>query len=273
MKGYSTQEVAELLALSPRLIRRIAHGVMDPDRVVNGRYHFSFQDIVLLRTAKEMLGSGVPASRITRTLFRLQQQLPKNRPLTSLRISSDGGAVVIRENNHIYNPDSGQLHFDFAIAELAGNVAPLARQAAEDAANTPDMSSDDWFDLAVDLEAVSPEDAPAAYLESLALDPEHADAHINLGRLRQRDGLLDDAQTHYQAALALDPENALAAYNLGTLLEDMGQLQEAITAYQSAQSFPDAHYNLSRLYELVGSHDKALDHLRIYRRLIDPIKH
>ncbi|MEX2326606.1 MAG: helix-turn-helix domain-containing protein, partial [Pseudomonadales bacterium] len=158
MKGYSTREVAELLELPQDVIRDIARGVLDPEKNPKGRYQFSFQDIVILRTAKELLNAGVHRSRINRSLLGLQRRLPRNRPITSLRISGDGGDVVIRDQDQVYNPESGQFHFNFSIADLAGTVAPLARQAAEEAeANDEQLSSDDWFDLGVDLEAVSPE--------------------------------------------------------------------------------------------------------------------
>ncbi len=271
MKGYSTQEVAELLDLPPEVIRDVARGVLDPDKSPRGRYRFSFQDIIVLRTAKELLTAGVQRGRINRTLISLQQRLPQNRPLTALRIAGDGGQVVIRDQDKVYNPESGQIHFNFSVADLAGDVAPLARQAAENAqANDEQLSSDDWFDLGVDLEAVSPDDAPAAYERALELDPAHSDAHVNLGRLMQESGDYRGAEKHYKSALQAEPDNVLAAFNLGTLLEDLGRINDAIEAYKGAASFADAHYNLSRLYELVGDHAEALKHLKTYRNLIDP---
>ena len=271
MKGYSTRDVAELLELPQEVIRDIARGVLDPDKSPRGRYRFSFQDIVILRTAKELLGAGIRRSRINRSLLSLQTRLPTNRPLTSLRISGEGGNVVIREQDQLYNPESGQFVFNFFVADLAGSVAPLARRAAEDAESGDEqLTSDDWFDLGVDLEAVSPDDAPAAYLRALELDPDHSDAHVNLGRLLQESGEYDAAEAHYTHALKAEPDNVLAAFNLGTLLEDMGRIHDAIAAYKQASSFADAHYNLSRLYELVGEHGEALKHLKTYRNLIDP---
>ena len=270
MKGYSTREVSELIELPETVIRDIARGVLDPDRSRKQHFRFSFQDIVLLRTAKELLDSGVRRSKINRSLFELQQKLPSNRPLTALRISGDGGAVVIRDEEQVYNPESGQIHFNFAVSELAGTVAPLARKAAENAQASDQLSSDDWFDLGVDLEAVSPEDAPSAYLRALELDPSHSDAHVNIGRLMQEAGEYEAAEEHYKLALESEPDNALAAFNLGTLLEDVGRIHDAIGAYKNAVAFADAHYNLSRLYELVGQHTEALKHLKTYRNLIEP---
>ncbi len=270
MKGYSTRDVAELLEMPPETIREIARsGILDPERTEGQHYRFSFQDIIILRTARELLAAGVRKSRINRTLYQLKSRLPSGRTLSSVRIAGDGGDVVIKEDDSLYNPDSGQIHFNFAVSDLAGSVAPLARQAAEDAESSDQLSSDDWFDLGVDLEAVSPEDAPAAYLRALELDPDHSDAHVNIGRLLQEAGEYEAAEEHYHKAMAAEPDNVLAAFNLGTLLEDMGRIYDAIRAYKHATSFADAHYNLSRLYELVGEHSEALKHLKTYRNLID----
>ena len=78
------------------------------------------------------------------------------------------------------------------------------------------------------------------------------------------------AEEHYNQALEAEPDNVLAAFNLGTLFEDMGRIEDAITAYKQASNLADAHYNLSRLYELVGEHSQALKHLKTYRKLIEP---
>ncbi len=271
MKGYSTRDVAELLEFSQETIREIARaGVLDPDRTPGKQYRFNFQDIIILRTAKELLNAGVGRSQINKTLYQLKSRLPTSRTLSSLRITGDAGDVVIREDDQMYNPESGQIHFNFTIADLAGTVAPLAKKAVEDAEVSEHLSSDDWFDLGVDLEAVSPEDAPAAYLRAIELDPQHSDAHVNIGRLMHEAGEYQTAELHYNKAMTAEPDNVLAAFNLGTLLEDMGRIQDAISAYKKASSFADAHYNLSRLYELVGQHNEALKHLKTYRALIDP---
>lgn len=271
MKGYSTRDVAELLEIQPDVIREIARsGILEPARTSRNHYRFDFQDIIILRTAKELLHSGIKRAQINNALFKLKAKLPSNRHLTSMRISGDGGVLVIREEDQVYNPDSGQLHFNFAVADLAGTVAPLAKQAAEEAEQSDQLSSDDWFDLGVDLEAVSPEDAPAAYLRALELDPKHSDAHVNIGRLLQEAGENKAAEEHYNQALEAEPDNVLAAFNLGTLFEDMGRIEDAITAYKQASNLADAHYNLSRLYELVGEHSQALKHLKTYRKLIEP---
>lgn len=269
MKGYSTREVSELLDLPPDTIRDYAQsGLINPEHEKHRHYRFSFQDIVLLRTAKELNEAGVKDAQLKRVLLKLRSDLPSRRSLTSLSITHEGGEIVVRENNKIYNPVSGQVHFDFTIAELANNVAMLSRRAFHEAeTGSHIVTSDDWFDLGVDLEAVSPKDAPAAYLKAIEMDPHHSDAYVNLGRLCQEDGDFPQSEKYYLAAVKADPENVLAAFNLGTLLEDLGRIDEAINAYKNAESFADAHYNLARLYELTGNHSLAAKHLQTYNRM------
>ncbi len=108
MKGYSTRDVAEMLELTPETIREIARsGIIEPARSDNQQYRFSFQDIIILRTAKELLSSGVRKSRINRALFKLKRQMPTNKPLTSLRISGDGNDVLIKDEDKVYSAETG----------------------------------------------------------------------------------------------------------------------------------------------------------------------
>ena len=54
MKGFSTREVAEVLGLpTAKILSWTRSGLLTPERGPKGAYLFSFQDIVLLRTAKE----------------------------------------------------------------------------------------------------------------------------------------------------------------------------------------------------------------------------
>ena len=73
MKGYSTNNVAELLGINSETIREIARsGVLDPERTGGNHYRFSFQDIVILRTAKELLDAGVRKARLNKSLLELK---------------------------------------------------------------------------------------------------------------------------------------------------------------------------------------------------------
>ncbi len=271
MKTYSTREVADLLDLPPGRIRAWARaGFLRPDRGPGNRYRFSFQDLVLLRAAKGLLDARVPARRVRRALAVLERQLPTGASLSEARITADAERVVVRHGGVAWNPESGQIQLDFEVSELAGRIAPLAA-AATSAAETGDADVDEWFELALELEAYAPAEAESAYGRVLERDPEHADAHLNLGRLLHEGGRLERAEYHYRRALENRPDDATAAFNLGVALEDAERWDAAIGAYEQSlrldPALADAHYNLARLLEVRGGRQAALAHLRSYRAL------
>ena len=274
MRGYSTQEVARLLDLPVHRIRSYARaGFVTPARGPHNEYLFTFQDLVLLRTAAELSRARVPARRISAALAQLKVQLPSGRSLSELRIHASGEEIVVRESSEPpWNPQSGQFHIEFEVAELAERVAPLARRAAERAHAEPESRSGaQWFEIALELEAVAPEQARAAYQRALEMDASLVDARVNLGRLLHEAGLLKEAETEYRGVLA-QREHGLAAYNLGVVLEDDRRPAEAIHAYARALAadpqLAEAHYNLARLYEARGDKRSAIRHFNGYRELV-----
>lgn len=272
MRPYSTRQVAELLGTSPARVRSLAQReFLTPSRNEQGQLRFSFQDLVLLRTANGLLEAGVQPRRVWRALRAAHARLPADQPLSSVRVLADGQRVLIRERDTAWEPESGQTILAFAVEDLAAKVAPLVMAAAPQArasANT----SDEWFELALEFDHVGArEDATAAYREAISLDGTHVNARINLGRLLHNDRAYRQAEELYRDALRIDPGSAIAAFNLGVVLEDQGALQEAMETYRHALSvdpaLPDVHYNLARLYEQQGERQAALRHFASFRDL------
>ena len=194
MKSYTTRDVARLLGLSEAQVRSQARGYLAPDRGPRNAYRFSFQDLVLLRTAKTLGDARIPPRRIRGALRSLTRQLPPGRSLSGVRITSEGHRVVVRDEDAAWNPESGQLLLDFDVAELAAQAAPVARRLAREARRSSEpLTSEQWYDLGVDLETASPDDACDAYARAIALDPRHVAARVNLGRLQQESGRPADA--------------------------------------------------------------------------------
>lgn len=265
MSGYTTRDVAELTGLTPHQVRHyIRRGLLIPRRGKRGEYRFDFQDVVLLRTAKGLRDAQVPSRRAFAALMKLRESLGGAGALTALRIVADGSNVVVQEADALWNAESGQGHLNFAVRDLAGQVAEFRERnfsAGEE------LDSDDWFNLGVDLEELDPTRSVDAYQVALDLDPENVDAHVNLGRLLQGEGLMDQARGHYQKALDRVPDHQLALYNLGTLFDEFDQFDAAVEYYRRADDVADAHYNLCRIFEMRGDQVTALRHLRRYRQL------
>jgi tetratricopeptide (TPR) repeat protein len=262
-----------MLGLSQAQIRAYAmKGFLDPERGERGELRFGFHDLIILRTAGELMAARIPQRKVRRVLERLRDQLPAGSSLTGVRITAEGERVVVRDGDTMWNPESGQSLFDFSVAELAQKSQPLLMRNAAAARTNPEVSAEEWYELACELEMTSAEEARDAYERALRLAPDHADARVNLGRLLHEANAPAAAEEHYRAALDVDPEHETAAFNLGVALEDLGRIDEAVAAYQRALVLDpgnaDAHYNLAGIYERRGEKQAALRHLAAYRRSV-----
>ena len=273
MQGYTTREVAEVLGLpASKILAWTRSGLLSPQRGPGGSYVYCFQDIVLLRTARGLLEAEVPSRTVRRALEAIREQLPTGRPLSAVQVSAVGDRVLVRDEGTTWDPDSGQLMLEISTSPASGPAIPALQPLA---ARVDDSvtSADDWYDRGVDLEAEDTAEAIVAYRRSLDLEPGHADAHLNLGRLLHERRDLQGAQEHYQAAADVDPRSARARYNLGVVLEDLGRPDESIEAYGEALERDDrlatAHFNLARLFETKGREREALSHLLAYKHLLD----
>ncbi len=270
--AFSTEQVAALLGLSLSQLRGFVRaGVIEPDRGPGGELHFSFQDLVFLRVVKNLSNSRISPRRMRRALRLLRERLPEDRPLSGLRLRAEGRELVVRDDERLWSPESGQFAFDFEPGPEP--VAPVAMPEAsrDDPPLELDESAEGWYVLASELEDEEPGAARRAYERALSLDPKHADAHVNLGCLEHEGGQLQRAELHYRAALDANGEHAVAAFNLGVVLEDRRRYAEACAAYRRALEadgrLADAHYNLARVLEHLGEQEASLRHLRTYRTL------
>jgi tetratricopeptide (TPR) repeat protein len=270
--GYSTREVARLLSLTPRRVRHFVYsGFVSPKRAKGRAYRFSFQDVVLLRTAKGLLEKGVAAGRIRKGLRRLAEQLPEGRPLTAVQIWIRGGEIAVRCGSEAWLPGSGQLLLNFGLAELAGKVEVLRPANSTEPEEPETHRAEDWYRLGCELEGSLPREAVEAYEQALRRDPGHIDALLNLGRLHHEMRRYPEAEACFGRVLRAHPGHATAAYNLGVVLEDVKREEEAESAYRLAlrlnPELREAHFNLARLLERRGDKSAALQHLQAYRRL------
>jgi len=269
---FSLREAARILEVPEARLRALARaGFLAPQRGPIGPLSFGFQDLLLLRTTKGLLESGVPMRRIRRIWASLREQLAADLPLTSITIHTDGEEVVASDGSARWRPDSGQFLLNFEaseIAERAGDAAGFARLRAvagagvgspaegapgpdrareerarilgsEDAGpraggDVPGATAEQWYEEACALETSSAEQARDAYQRALDLDPGLADAHVNLGRLLHIAGELGRAEPQYREAVRLDPDDPTPHFNLGVLLEELGRREEAVHAYRQA---------------------------------------
>jgi tetratricopeptide (TPR) repeat protein len=267
---YTLRSIQDMLGLGRgAIVSLIDAGFVTPGRGPKNEYRFSFQDVVLLRTAHLLRAAEIPSRRMLRALKLLKSRLPEELPLSGLRITAIGNDVAVRTSDAQWEAATGQLLMDFEVAAAGGTVSFLQKTPVSGAAAS--TSAQQWFAQGERLEAEDPVAAEAAYRKALELDPQHAYAQLNLGALLCDTNRCSEAVALFDAALRDHPELALLHFNRAIALEDAERDADAIASYQRCLALEpdmaDAHYNLARLHEKLGQAQAALRHYSSYRRL------
>lgn len=272
MDRYGVRDVERLLGLTRGTIRSLVHaGFVAPERGPRNAWRFSFQDLIVLRTAQALVAAKVPARRIMKSLRELRRQLPESMPLSGLRIGAVGDRVVVREGGARWQAESGQYLLDFTPGTDSLFRDAKTRETELSERNKESVPGVSWFERGLAMEGSDAQAAMQAYARAIAADARHADAHINLALLLHEAKRLPEAERAYRAAIAACGNHALLLFNYAVLLEDLERVPEAIRAYEAAlradPRMADGHFNLALLHEKLGRPREALRHMSQYRRL------
>ena len=267
---YSLRRVQDSLGLSRTVIRQlIEEGFVSPGRGPRNEQRFSFQDLVLLRTAYGLQRASIPPRKIVEALTALRSTLPNELPLTGLRITAEGSSVVVRERDGPRDAVTGQLVMDFAVSPSSQGPEVTVLSPAD--SNQAELTStDELFHRAEEAEASNRLEAEVAYRKVIALDPMYVEAFVNLGAMLCEESRCEEAVWLYEAALASGNADPMLHFNHAIALEDVGRLPEALASYELAvkldPGFADAHYNAGCLMEKLGDGQGAVRHFSAYRR-------
>ena len=238
-------------------------GHLHPARL-NDTVSYSFQDLLVLRTASALRAAKIPAPKIVDAVGKIREALPPGSSLNVLSVVPHGEDVVIREGSRLWESTTGQYALPLTVDARTPSVTTLKRRKAADRRR---REAAQHFENALALEESDMDAARASYLAALHAHSGHLEARINLGRLLHLNGELALAEKIYREA---KHASALLSFNLAILLEDLSREEEAIVAYREAlaldPSLHDAHFNLSRLHERAERPREALRHLLAYRR-------
>ncbi len=267
MHQYSVRDVEKLVHLPRRRIRSLVEaGLVSPERGPRNAWLFSFQDLIVLRSARALAAAKVPRQRIRSSVQEIRRRLPDSTSLSGLNLSVEDDRVVVKEGDRRWQAESGQYLLGFERDPAQGSLSPLERQSA-----VPPTSAEDWFERGAALEARDPEAALGAYERAIAADPGLLKARINLGCLLHETGRLERAEAVYREAIRATGNDPVLLFDLGVLLDDMGRKREAMQTYETAlrddPRFADCHYNLALLCKGLGRPREAIQHMAAYRRL------
>jgi tetratricopeptide (TPR) repeat protein len=267
---YTFAGVAKILDIGESKLRYWAQvGFVGPSVRQAGKQLYTFQDLISVKAAKELVDRGFTTAQVRKALAQVTATLPGvDRPLDRIRVAFDGEALVVVTEGGAYEV-GGQKVFDFGLADLAkqiNDVKPATARATERKAD----SAYDWFveGMRNEAEPGGDELAVTCYRKALTLDPGLAAAHTNLGNIAYAKNQSATARAAFEAALALDPDQPEARFNLANLILEGGDLELAVAEFrrvlQVAPDFADAHYNLAVALERLGGRSQARAHLERY---------
>jgi protein O-GlcNAc transferase len=109
-------------------------------------------------------------------------------------------------------------------------------------------------------------EAVACFEQAVALKPDYAEALNNLGNVFRELGRLGEAVAQYERALALQPSNPMTQIYLGNALKAQGNIDAAVSRYRRALAIDPnlgiAHYNLGTTIKQLGQLEEAVFHYR-----------
>jgi tetratricopeptide (TPR) repeat protein len=155
------------------------------------------------------------------------------------------------------NPQSWMVHLNLARAFADAGDEPRAQMEFEQAvALGPDVAETHW-NMGINLFRRDKYDAALSeYGEALKLDPTLAQAHYGRGNVFVAENRPDQAMSEYAAAIAIKPDYAQAHNALGELLvhrkDYAGAIPHFVAAIAYDPSFAAPHFNLAALFAVTG---------------------
>jgi tetratricopeptide (TPR) repeat protein len=267
---YTPSEVSRLFAITPGRLRYWRQsGFIEPSGKSGNRAAYTFQDLISLRAAKELLDEGMPLQRVRKAVASLRTLLPTvASPLSELRVFAEGGGLVARSGQAEFDPDTGQLRIGFEVSSLTEDVVRVLRSDTREGDLRKSAYEYYLTGCRLDEDENTWGQAEEAYRLAIEADPSLGNAFTNLGNLRYRRGLVDEAEKLYREALRIDPEQPEAEYNMGFVAFERGDVVEAVARFEAAleldPAFADAHFNLAMAMEEAGMKKAAREHWESY---------
>jgi len=151
----------------------------------------------------------------------------------------------------------------------AGRLRPLGELQRRE--RTSDMADPSYRNGVESLWLGNYDNALDFFENAVNKNPRRADAWIQVGYCKVKQGKNDEAIRAYQQALRLKPDSSDLRNKLGDAYYYGGRLQEAILSYKEASRLrpdnPEAYYNLAVVYDDIGDQELAMVNARTLQKL------
>ena len=269
---YTRRQVAQLIGIQEGKLKWWERcGLIRPSRSSGRERLYSFEDLIAVRAAKELMDKGCRAAQIRKAIRKLLEDLPgAERPLSKMKVMGNDRRLVVEREGKDVEVDSGQLLIDFSVSSVVTKIQESVTAAMGGKTSPDGESAYEFFLEGVQIEDTGAPDAAAraeeAYRKALELDPQLAPAMTNLGNLKFRKGDLKEAEEFYRKAILDDPYLPQPYYNLGCLKLNAGRPDLAAVYLKKTleldPDFADVHFHLALALEQEGRKEEALAHFR-----------
>jgi tetratricopeptide (TPR) repeat protein len=280
MHVYGTRDLQRLFGISASSVRSLVRaGHVKPRKGLRGRLEFSFQDLIVLRSAHALGRANVSTRRLNRCLRQLRQALPASVPLSGLSVTAIGDTIAVREGKTHRDPESGQLLLALDVRVEGGELKLISRGGRDAAGkgSRTEQGTRAEQDIHRDQNPRSEPDShaePGGLAEkgpqtepgALAEKGSHAEHHFaSAFDLEEHDPAA--AVEAYRRCLALSADHPEARLNCGRLLHMSGRHAEAEQIYRGSPE-PGALllFNLAVLLEDLGRVGEAI---QAYRQALE----
>src|SRR5271157_3634822 len=154
MHEFDSKDLKRLFGIPASQIRALIRAGHIHPRKKAGRLSYSFQDLIVLRTAGTLRAAKIPTHKVNRTLREIRASLPGELPLSGLSIVALGDRIVVREGQALRDSDTGQYALALEVFDKGGDIRVIDRREhtpASASADTQD-SADAHFERALGLE-------------------------------------------------------------------------------------------------------------------------
>jgi tetratricopeptide (TPR) repeat protein len=259
---FSTRAAARILAVSPDRIRYwVKRRLVSPAAQRGRRYRFAFNDLLIMRMAKDLLPSRRHLEPFRRCFDRMLNYCDTRRPITSLKLCNDDGLIVVRDRDVSFEAESGQLLLFVDADRPAGKV--------EDRFGPARVQK--RFEEARLMAESDPARALMLCSDLIGREPRNFELHLQMAEVLEHEGDLAGAMRHLLGAALLVPGNAEVHVRLGIIYRKRDEfnlaLQSFVRATECDPLVAEAHRNLAELYDHLGRTREALRHLSTLHRL------
>lgn len=198
--------------------------------------------------------------------------------ITAMRANQNGKAVKVAERLLELKPDEPEFLYLYGAASLRNNNLRTAESSLEKFIEIRPNDSLGCFALGLTY-AAQPDKLEIARRQMekcIVIDPKNFEAKYQLGLSYKAQGETAKATDYLEQTVKDSPDYALALRDLGAVYLQSGAETKARTVLEKSvvinPNDADTHFQLSRLYNLIGETELAKKHLEIFQKLRNPKK-